>query len=157
MNKDDVKELSKEDAAEIEAVFREVWSRAEEYPEEWRKKRMLRKEEIEEDIDTDYHYFGVRVDGRLVGVYKASITEEGCFGEQQAILPNYSGRGIASAQYEQFIEYAKQNGCKKNYVNILVGQQSGERLVEKFGFRKRGKPYEQWKGVLVQMYEREVR
>ncbi|MHC1579613.1 MAG: GNAT family N-acetyltransferase [Candidatus Alkanophagales archaeon] len=152
----EVIELGKEDAEEIERVFREVWPRAYEYPEGWRRKRTMTAEQIRKEMDEGYHYFGVRVGGRLVGVYKAKITERGCFGEQQSILPEFRNRGIASAMYEQFIEFARRNKCKVNYVNILVGQESGERLVRKFGFRKVGKPYEQYPGMLVQMWEREV-
>lgn len=149
-------ELGKEDAEEIEQLFKEVWPRAYEYPEGWRRKRTMTAEQIRKEMDEGYHYFGVRIGGRLVGVYKAKITERGCFGEQQSILPEFRNRGIASAMYEQFIEFARRNKCKVNYVNILVGQKSGERLVRKFGFHKVGEPYEQYPGMLVQMWEREV-
>ncbi len=151
-----VEELTKEDAKEIEKLYKEVWLKAYEYPEGWRRKRAYSEKQIKEDMDNGYHYFGVRIKGKLVGVYKASITPYGCFGEQQAILPEYNGMGIASAMYRQFIEFARKNKCERNYVNILVGQKSSERLMEKFSFRKVGKPYEQYPGMLVQMYERKV-
>ncbi|MHC1566560.1 MAG: GNAT family N-acetyltransferase [Candidatus Syntropharchaeia archaeon] len=148
--------LSKEDSKDIEDLLKKVWSKAYEYPEGWRKYRMISAEEIEKEMDSGYYYFGVRIEGKLVGIYKASITERGCFGENQAILPEYWNSGIASAMYHQFFDFAKKNGCKVNYVNILVGQKSGERLMKKFGFYKVGEPYEQYRGMLVQMYERKV-
>jgi len=56
--------------------------------------------------------------------------------------------------YIQFAEYGRAHGCKRNYCNILVGQEASERLMKKFGFRPWGDPYEQIEGMLVQMYER---
>ncbi|MHC1623891.1 MAG: hypothetical protein ACXQTR_04805 [Candidatus Methanospirareceae archaeon] len=38
---------------------------------------------------------------------KASVTERGCYGEQQAVLLEYQNQGVAYAMYEQFLEFAK--------------------------------------------------
>jgi len=99
---------------------------------------------------------GIR-DKLVTGVQTCSVTERGCFGEQQAVLPEYSDQGVASAMYEQFYEFAKANGCKVNYVNILAGNEPCERAMEKFNFYKTGEPWEQSKGMLVQTYERKVK
>ncbi|RLG32009.1 hypothetical protein DRN80_06750 [Methanosarcinales archaeon] len=148
--------LGKEDAKDIAALYKEVWPKAYEYPKEWREKRAMSEEEIKKEMDSGYFFFGVRIDGKLVGVYKASITERGCFGEQQAVLPEYRDQGVASAMYEQFYEFAKANKCKVNYVNILAGNKPCERAMKKFNFYKTGKPWEQSKGMWVQTYERKV-
>ncbi|MHC1635045.1 MAG: GNAT family N-acetyltransferase [Candidatus Methanospirareceae archaeon] len=148
--------LGKEDAKDISTLFKEVWLKAYEYPEEWRKKRAMSEEEIKKEMDQGYYYFGVRIDGKLVGVYKASITTRGCFGEQQAVLPEYCGQGVASAMYEQFFKFAKEKKCKVNYVNILIGQKSGEKMMKKYNFYKTGEPWQQIPGMWVQTYERKV-
>ena len=148
--------LGKEDAKDISALYKEVWLKAYEYPKEWREKRAMSEEEIKKEMDSGYFFFGVRIDGKLVGVYKASITERGCFGEQQAVLPEYRDQGVASAMYEQFFEFAKANKCKVNYVNILAGNEPCERAMKKYNFYKTGKPWEQSKGMWVQTYERKV-
>ncbi len=151
-----VEKLTKDDALDIENLFERVWPNAYEYPEEWRRKRTLKREQIKAEMDAGYYYFGIRLNGKLVGVYKALITELGLFGEHQSVDPDYRGRGLATAMYHQFLNFAKDCGCKSVYVNILVGQTASERIVERLGFRRKGHPYEQAKGMLVQMYELEV-
>jgi len=148
--------LGKEDAKDISELYNEVWPKAYDYPVEWRNKRVMTDAEVKNSMDSGYFFFGVRIDGKLSGVYKASITEQGAFGEQQAVLPEYRDQSVASAMYEQFYEFAKANNCKTNYVNILAGNVPCERAMEKFDFFKIGEPWEQSKGMLVQTYERKV-
>lgn len=147
-------ELAQDDAEEISALFRHVWPLAEDYPEAWRRKRIYTPEQVLEDMANGYHYFGSRLQGRIVGLYKAKITDKGLFGEHQTVVPACRTSGLASAMYIQFAEYGRSHGCKRNYCNILVGQEASERLMERFGFRPWGEPYEQIEGMLVQMYER---
>lgn len=117
---------------------------------------MYGPEQIVEEMRSGHHYFGSRLEGRIVGVYKAKITDKGLFGEHQTVRSACRSSGLASAMYIHFIEYAKTHGCHRNYCNILVGQEVGERLMRKFGFRRWGKPYEQHPGMIVQMYQRPV-
>ena len=149
-------EFGKEDAKEISELFRQVWPLAKDYPEHWRKKRMYTVEQIIQDMDDGFHYFGSRLQGRIVGLYKARITDKGLFGEHQTVRPECRTSGLASAMYIQFAEYGKEHGCQRNYCNILVGQEVSERLMKKFGFVPWGDPYEQTEGMLVQMYERSL-
>lgn len=152
----DVRELSQQDAAEIEALFKKVWSYAYEYPEEWRKRRMLTEEQIIQEMQRGYHYFGIKIQGKLVGLYKALITEKGLFGEHQTVDPDYRGLGLATAMYHQFINYARKNNLKKVYVNILTDQIASRKIVRKLGFRKEGKEFEQAKGMKVQTYAKQL-
>ena len=147
-------EFSEEDATEISELFRQVWPLAKEYPEHWRKERMYTSEQIVEEMRNGYHYFGSRLQGQIVGVYKARITDKGLYGEHQTVRPECRATGLASAMYIQFAEYGKAYGCKRNYCNILVGQEVGEKLMKRYNFRPWGEPYEQAEGMLVQMYER---
>jgi GNAT superfamily N-acetyltransferase len=149
-------EFTEADASEISELFRQVWPLATEYPEHWRKKRMYSPDQIIQDMRSGYHYFGSRLQGRIVGVYKAIVTEKGLFGEHQTVRPECRASGLASAMYIQFAEYGKAHGCKRNYCNILVGQEVGERLMKKFGFVPWHEPYDQDEGMLVQMYERSL-
>lgn len=147
-------ELSEEEVNEITELFKQVWPLAKEYPEHWRKKRMYAPEQILADMRNGYHYFGSRLQGRIVGLYKAKITDKGLYGEHQTVRPECRATGLASAMYLQFAEYGRAHGCKRNYCNILVGHEIGEKLMEKYGFQPWGEPYYQSEGMLVQMYER---
>jgi RimJ/RimL family protein N-acetyltransferase len=149
-------EFSEDDAEEISGLFRQVWPLALEYPEAWRKIRMYSPEQVIADMRSGYHYFGARLEGRIMGLYKAIVTEKGLFGEHQTVSHVCRKTGLASAMYIQFAEYGRALGCARNYCNILVGQEASERLMKRFGFRPWGKPYEQYPGMLVQMYERSL-
>ncbi|MBE0517290.1 MAG: GNAT family N-acetyltransferase [Methanophagales archaeon] len=148
--------LGKDDAKDISALYKAVWLHAYEYPKEWREKRAMSEEGIKEEMDSGYFFFGVHMDGKLAGVYKASLTERGCYGEQQAVLPEYREQGVAYAMYEQFLEFGKANQCEVNYVNILVGNKPCERAMKRYNFYKTDEPWEQSKRMLVQTYERKV-
>lgn len=152
----EVKELSESDAPEIEALLEKVWSTATEYPEEWRKRRILTKEQILKEMKDAYHYFGIKVSDKLAGVYKALVTKEGLFGEHQTVDPDFRGFGLATAMYRQFIGFARENNCKKAYVNILANQVASRKILENMRFRMKGREYEQAKGMTVQMYQRDV-
>ncbi|MFW9953135.1 MAG: GNAT family N-acetyltransferase [Candidatus Thorarchaeota archaeon] len=150
-------EFGEQDAKEISELFATVWPFAVEYPEEWRKKRMYSPEQIISEMREGYHYFGARLEGKIVGVYKAIITEKGLFGEHQTVSLVCRNTGLASAMYIQFAEFGRKNGCERNYCNILVGQVSSEKLMKRFGFKAWGEPYEQHKGMQVQLYERPLK
>lgn len=147
-------EFYERDADELSELMKQTWPLATEYPEHWRKKRMYTPQQIIEDFQNGYRYFGSRVDGRIVGFYKAIVTKKGLFGEHQTVSFRCRSTGLASAMYIQFAKLGKALGCERNYCNILVGQKSSERLMERFGFRPWGEPYEQAPGMLVQLYER---
>ncbi|HUV79372.1 MAG TPA: GNAT family N-acetyltransferase [Candidatus Bathyarchaeia archaeon] len=151
-----VVQLSKENAKDIAALYKAVWLKAYDYPKEWREKRAISEAEVKKEMDAGYFFFGVHVKNELVGVYKVTLTERGCYGEQQAVLPEYQNQGVAYAMYEQFLEFAKVNKCRVNYVNILVGNEPCERAMKRYNFYKTGEPWEQSKGMLVQTYERKV-
>ncbi|MBY8996156.1 MAG: GNAT family N-acetyltransferase [Candidatus Thorarchaeota archaeon] len=147
-------EFGEEDANEISELFKLAWPLAKEYPTHWRQKRMYTPEQVVADMRNGFHYFGSRFQGEIVGLYKAKITENGLFGEHQTVRPECRATGLASAMYLQFAEYGRAHGCKRNYCNILVGQEIGERLMKKYGFRPWEEPYYQAEDLLVQMYER---
>ncbi len=147
-------EFGEEDAEEISQLFKEVWPSADEYPKDWRKKRIYSPDQIIDEMQNGYHYFGGRLQGKIVGLYKVTFTDKGLYGEHQTVSQACWGTGLASAMYIQFAEYGKQHNCVRNYCNILVDSETGKKLMKKFGFRKWGEPYEQYPGMMVQLYER---
>jgi GNAT superfamily N-acetyltransferase len=152
-----VEELSEIDVSKISRLFRKVWLEdAEEYPEEWRKSRALNRAQILKEMKEGYHFFGMRINNQLAGVYKALITLEGLFGEHQSVHPDCRNQGLATTMYEHFIDFAKRHNCKKAYVNILSNQTASRKIVEKMGFSKKENAFEQAHGMLVQTYEKQV-
>jgi len=150
-----VERLSVEDASEVEFLFRLVWPFAEEYPVEWRRKRCLSSEEIIREMLKGYYYFGIRLDEKLVAVYKAKIERGICLGEHLSIHPDYRGRGLAKTMYEHILRFAREKGCVSVRVNILPKQIASVKIVKRYGFRKI-REYEQIPGMLVHLYEKVV-
>lgn len=151
-----MEEFGEEDCNELEDLYRAVWPTATEYPEHWRQNRMMSSDQVREEMRQGIRFFGVRGEGKIVGVYKARITEDECFGEHQSILASHRGSGVATLMYDQFKKLAKDNGCRVNSVNVLLGQEPTLRLVENHGFHKVGEPFEQSPGMFVQRFERNV-
>lgn len=148
-----VERLNVEDSFEVEELFRLVWPFAEEYPVEWRRRRCLSSKEIAREISEGYYYFGIRLEGRLVAVYKAKIEGNVCLGEHLSIHPDYRRQGLAKAMYKHILRFAKEKGCVSVRVNILPTQIASVKIVKKFGFRKI-REYEQIPGMLVHLYEK---
>jgi len=152
-----VEELTEADTPEIALLLRKVWlENAQEYTEKWRKSRALSQVQILEEMKKGYRFFGIKMECKLVGVYKALITSKGLFGEHQSVHPDFRKMGLATAMYKHFINYARTHKIEKVYVNILLNHTASRKIVEKMGFHKTGNPYEQSKGMLVQTYEKQV-
>jgi len=150
-----VERLFETDASEIELLLKEVWRRAEEYPESWRKMRTINREQIVNEMNDGFLYFGIRADGRIVGFYKVFMTRGVCIGEHQSVHLCYRNRGLGKAMYKHFADFAKKIGAKRIYVNILPTHVASVKLVERFGFKKIGE-FDQVSGMRVHVYEKEV-
>ncbi|MFQ5836757.1 MAG: GNAT family N-acetyltransferase [Candidatus Bathyarchaeia archaeon] len=150
-----VEGLFEKDATKVEDLLKEVWSNATEYPEKWRKARAIGRSQIIIEMNTGFHYFGIRLNGKIVGFYKARITKDAYLGEHQSVHPAYRGRGLAKAMYTHFIQFAKETGYKKIRVNILPNQIASVKLMKKFGFKK-VMEYEQIPRMLVHLYEKKI-
>lgn len=150
-----VERLSENDATEIEWLLKEAWPKATEYPKKWREARVIDQKQIIGEMNAGLYYFGIRVNGKIIGFYKASTAEEAFVGEHQSVHPAYRRRGLAKVMYEHFIKFAKEIGCKKVRVNILPSQVASVKLVKKYGFTKTIE-YEQIPGMLVHLYEKKI-
>jgi RimJ/RimL family protein N-acetyltransferase len=150
-----VERLFEKDATKVEDLLKEVWSNATEYPEKWRKARAIGRSQIIIEMNTGFHYFGIRLNGKIVGFYKARITKDAYLGEHQSVHPAYRGRGLAKVMYTHFIQFAKETGCRKIRVNILPNQIVSVKLMKKFGFKKMME-YKQIPRMLVHLYEKKI-
>jgi len=157
MNKDSrlVERLSETDAPEIELLLKEVWPKAVEYLKSWREMRTISQEQIVNEMNDGFIYFGVRANGRIIGFYKVFTIGSVCIGEHQSVHPFYRNRGLGKAMYKHFVELAEKIRSKKIYVNILPTHAASVKLVETFGFKKIGE-FEQISGMPVHIYEKEI-
>jgi len=146
-----VEEFTLEDAPAIAKLLQRVWSSVTEYPPAWRERRTLSTEDIRQEMrEGGFRYFGIRVESRIVGVYKLSVRKE-ILGEQQAVDPAYRKKGFASLMYEQFLELGRQLD-KPNCINLLVTNKKMIDFITRLGFRPSGDPYEQYPSMFVQKF-----
>jgi len=150
-----VEKLSEDDALYVECLLKEVWPKATEYPKKWREMRVINRQQIMDEMNNGFRYFGIRADGRIVGFYKTFKVGNVLIGEHQAVHPAYRRRGLAKTMYNHFMQFAKQDGCRRIYVNILPSHVASKRLVKQFGFKKI-REYEQIPGMLVHLYEKGI-
>ena len=150
-----VGQLFEIDAPEIELLLKEVWPKAVEYPKSWREMRTISQEQIVNEMNDGFIYFGIRTNGRIVGLYKVFVAENICIGEHQSVQPSYRNCGLGKAMYKHFVEFAQKIGSKRIYVNILPLHVASVKLVETFGFEKIGE-YEQISGMPVHLYEKRL-
>mgnify|MGYP001043444437 CR=1 FL=1 len=150
-----VGQLFEIDAPEIELLLKEVWPKAVEYPKSWREMRTISQEQIVNEMNDGFIYFGIRANGRIVGFYKVLTAERICIGEHQSVHPAYRGCGLGKAMYKHFVEFAGKIGSKRIYANILPSHAASVKLVETFGFKKIGE-FEQISGMLVHLYVKEI-
>jgi len=146
--------LTQADALEISQLMNLVWSQAIHIPSDWRQKRILTPEQIIKEMESNYHYFGARIEGRIAGFYKTLLKPEGLLGEHQTVHPDFRHRGLVRAMYRQFIAYAQELEAPANLCNILYDHETMRALVESFGFQPEGEPYEQTSEMRVQLYKR---
>ncbi len=149
-----IEELTPEDAPEISQLMSLVWPESIHIPAEWRHKRVLSPEQIIDEMQTGFHYFGARLEGQIAGFYKTYLKPEGLLGEHQTVHPDFRHRGLVRAMYRQFIAYACELKAPANLCNILYKHNTMRELVESFGFQPENEPYEQAPGMLVQLYKR---
>jgi predicted GNAT family N-acyltransferase len=147
-------ELTPEDALDISQLMALVWPNSNHIPAEWRHKRILSPEQIIDEMQAGYHYFGARIEGQIAGFYKTYLMAEGLLGEHQTVHPDFRHRGLVRAMYRQFITYAQELKAPANLCNILTAHATMRTLVESFGFHPEGDPYEQSPGMSVQFYKR---
>jgi len=150
-----VEELFEIDASEIELLLKEVWPKTVEYPKSWREMRTISQEQIINEMNDGFAYFGIKIDGRIIGFYKIFIAGSICIGEHQSVHPSYRNLGLGKAMYKHFVEFAEKIGSKRIYVNILPTHVASVKLAEAFGFKKIGE-FEQISGMRVHLYEKEI-
>jgi ribosomal protein S18 acetylase RimI-like enzyme len=149
-----IEQLNEADAQEIATLLSLVWPQAKHIPLAWRQQRVLSANALVDEMRQGIRYFGARLDGHIVGFYKIVETPEGLLGEHQTVHPDYRHRGLVRAMYRQFIAYAQKHQAPGNLCNILQDHHTMRALVESFGFKPKGAPYEQAPGMMVQLYFR---
>lgn len=96
------------------------------------------------------HVLVMRDEGRIVGVslhyFQRTLTRKVVVTEEIAVLPEYQGRGIATALLECAVAYAHSQGadCLEN--TIVIKNEASEKCHERIGYVRR--PVQGWRYVI---------
>jgi GNAT superfamily N-acetyltransferase len=141
------------DAVEIAALYKRVWDEyGGELPDELVKARQPSAEQMKEWIRHDT-YFVAKEGALIVGVMGCSLKHGACLLVHMVVDGNYRKRGIGSALTEKAIDYAKENGAAKVWLDTSPRLRKAIALYEKHGFVRCGHLRKHYWGEDIYLYE----
>lgn len=89
------------------------------------------------------HYFGnsffiIKKDDKIIGFvwgFVSQTNKDILFLWQIGVIKEFRGKNIAQKLVERFIEYAKDNNCKKVHATVETGNIASWKMFEKMGFK----------------------
>jgi putative acetyltransferase len=141
------------DAAGIAALYKKVWDEYRgRFPNELVRARQPSVEQMKEWMRQDA-YFVVKIGSRIVGVMGCSLKHGMCLLMHMVVDRGYRKRGIGSALTEKAINYAKENGATKVWLDTTPRLTEAMILYEKHGFVRCGHLRKHYWGEDVYFYE----
>lgn len=141
------------DAVEIASLYKRVWDEyREKFPDELIKARQPTTEQIKIWMRHDT-YFMAKEGPRIVGVMGCSLKHGTGLLMHMVVDRKHRKRGIGSALTEKAIEYAKENGAVKVWLDTTPRLKKAISLYEKYGFVKCGHLRKHYWGEDAYVYE----
>jgi putative acetyltransferase len=147
-------ELAKEsDAAEIAALYKKVWDEYKgRFPRKLVRARQPSVEQMKEWMLQD-SYFVAKIGSRIVGVMGCSLKHGTCLLMHMVVDRRHRKRGIGSALTEKAINYAKENGANKVWLDTTPRLHEAVALYQKYGFIRCGHLRKHYWGEDIYLYE----
>jgi len=148
-----VKLASESDAAEIAALYKRVWDEyRDKFPVELIRSRQPSAERMKGWIWDDA-YFVARMGSKIVGVMGCSLKHGTCLLMHMVVDRGYRRRGIGSALTKRAINYAKENGSTKVWLDTTPRLYEAMALYQKHGFVRCGHLRRHYWGEDIYLYE----
>jgi len=148
-----IERAEKHDASEITSLYKRVWDEYRgEFPDELVKARQPTTEQMKGWMRHDA-YFVVRDGHRIVGVVGCSLMHGTCLLMHMVVDKEHRKRGIGSALTEKAIEYARENGAVKVWLDTAPRLKEAMSLYERFGFVRCGHLRKHYWGEDIYFYE----
>jgi GNAT superfamily N-acetyltransferase len=141
------------DGAEIAALYRKVWDEYKgEFPPELVRARQPSGEQVKEWMRQDA-YFVAKKDSQILGVMGCSLKHGTCLLVHMVVDRRYRKRGIGSALTKKAINYAKENGASKVWLDTTPRLNEAMALYQKHGFVRCGHLRKHYWGEDIYLYE----
>jgi len=147
-------EVAKEsDAANIAVLYKRVWDEyGGKFPDELVKARQPSAEQVKEWTKLDT-YFVAKEGPRIIGVMGCSLKHGTCLLMHMVVDERYRKRGIGSALTKKAVDYARENGAIKVWLDTTPRLKEAMALYEKHGFVRRGHLRKHYWGEDIYLYE----
>jgi GNAT superfamily N-acetyltransferase len=141
------------DAAEIAALYEKVWNEYKgKFPDELVKARQPTAKQMKEWMEQDA-YFVAKIGSQIVGVMGCSLKHGTCLLMHMVVDRKYRERGVGSALSEKAINYAKENGATKVWLDTTPRLNEATTLYQKYGFVRCGHLRRHYWGEDICLYE----
>lgn len=147
-------ELAREsDTVEIASLYKRVWDEySGEFPEELIRARQPSAEQMKEWMRRDT-YFVAKEGPRIVGVMGCSLKHGTCLLMHMVVDERYRKRGIGSALTRKAINYAREKGAIKVWLDTTPRLKEATAIYEKHGFVRCGHLKKHYWGEDTYLYE----
>jgi putative acetyltransferase len=147
-------ELAREsDAPEIAALYKKVWDEYKgRFPQELVRARQPSVEQMKEWMRQDA-YFVVKIGSQIVGVMGCSLKHGTCLLMHMVVDRRFRKRGIGSAFTKKAINYARENGATKVWLDTTPRLNEAMALYQRHGFVRCGHLRKHYWGEDIYLYE----
>ncbi len=127
LNEIKIAPLDKNDAHCVAEIEKEVFSLP------------FKESDILEYLDSPiWHFFVIKRGEDILGYISLTIIIDECHIVNVAITNSARGRGLGSWLVEYALDFAKQRGCNKAFLEVRASNENAIRLYKKFGFAESG-------------------
>jgi len=149
-----IETAAESDAVKIAAIYKSVWDEYRgKFPDELVEARQASAEQMKEWMRHGA-YFVAKEGTRILGVTGCSLKHGTCLIMHMVVDKRCRKRGIGSALTLKAIDYAKENGAIKVWLDTTPRLKAAMTLYEKHGFIRCGRLRKHYWGEDVYLYER---
>jgi len=143
----------KSEAVEIASLYKKTWDEyRSRFPDELLRARQPSAEQMKDWMKQDT-YFVAREGPRIVGVMGCSLRHGACLLMHMVVDRRHRKRGIGSALTKKAIDFARENGAVKVWLDTTPRLKEAMALYEKHGFVRCGHLRKHYWGEDVYLYE----
>ncbi|MHA1925823.1 MAG: GNAT family N-acetyltransferase [Candidatus Thorarchaeota archaeon] len=148
-----IREAVTSDAEQISSLYKHVWD---EYQPQF-PKELLESRQPTEDMMMQWMlketYFVAELNNSIIGVVGCRLMHGTCQLTHMAVDRLHRGKGIGTSLTQRAIEFTKDNGLFKIWLDTAPFMKEAITLYEKFGFVKCGYLNKHFWGLDMELYE----
>ena len=141
------------DAEQISALYKRVWDEYDtQFPKELKESRQPSEDLMRQWMKQETYFVAVLKDS-IAGVVGCRLMHGTCQLTHMAVDRAHRGKGIGASLTERTIEFAKENGALKVWLDTAPFMKEAISLYERYGFTKCGYMRKHFWGLDMEFYE----